>query len=140
MDALRLYQGVLKDHARRPRNCGDLHDAAVIRRGSNPLCGDEVEVGLYPEGETILQVRFRARGCSICVASASLMTEALAGQSLPEALRLAQAMKRWFAVQDGDFPDFPEPLRPLAAVREHPTRGQCVLLAWEALESTLNPD
>ena len=134
-----LYQGVLKDHYLRPRNCGDLHDANVIRRGSNPRCGDDVEVGVYYEGETIRQVRFRGRGCSVCIASASLMTEAVAGKSRDAAHELTAEMKGWFSSGDGNrVPDPPETLRALSAVQDYPARRRCVLLAWEALDDALN--
>jgi nitrogen fixation NifU-like protein len=134
-----LYQGVLKDHYLRPRNCGDLQDANVIRRGSNPRCGDDVEVGVYYQGETIRQIRFRGRGCSVCIASASLMTEAVAGKTRGAAHGLAAEMQRWFSSGDGDqVPDPPESLRALSAVKDYPARRRCVLLAWEALDDALN--
>ena len=133
-----LYQGVLKDHYRSPRNCGDLGDAHVIRRGSNPLCGDDVEVGVYYDDEILRQVRFRARGCSVCIASASLMTEAVAGKSRTAAHELVEEIKRWFSSgESSHIPDPPESLRALSAVRGYPVRRQCVLLAWEALDDAL---
>ena len=139
MTATSLYTDVLKDHYRNPRNCGDLANADVVRRGSNPRCGDEVEVGIYFNGVTIQQVRFRGRGCSVCIASASLMTDAVAGKSRATALRLAEEMKRWFSSGTGDrVPDPPESLRALAAVRSYPVRRRCVLLAWEALDDALD--
>ncbi len=138
MDAPNLYQGVLKDHYRSPRNRGDLHDADVVRRGSNPRCGDDVEVGVYFQGDILRQVRFRGRGCSVCIASASLMTEVVAGRSRGAAHQLAQEMKRWFSSGDGErVPDPPESLRSLSAVRDYPVRRRCVLLAWEALDDAL---
>ena len=97
LSATTLYKGVLQDHFRHPRNCGDLSDADVVRRGTNPRCGDDVEVGIYYEGEMLRQVRFRGRGCSVCIASASLMSEAVAGQNRLAAHQLAQEMKRWFS-------------------------------------------
>jgi nitrogen fixation NifU-like protein len=134
-----LYQDVLKEHYLRPRNCGDLHDADVIRRGSNPRCGDDVEVGIYLEGETVRQVRFRGRGCSVCIASASLMTEAVGGKSRDAARELVAEMKRWFSSGDGNqVPDPPQSLRALSAIQDYPARRRCVLLAWEALDDALN--
>ena len=139
MVASSLYQGVLKDHYRHPRNCGDLGDADVVRRGTNPRCGDDVEVGIYYEGELLRQVRFRGRGCSVCIASASLMTEAVAGKSRRAALQLAEEMKQWFSSGEGSHvPAPPESLRALSAVRDYPARRRCVLLAWEALDDALD--
>lgn len=138
MNAASLYQGVLRDHYRRPRNFGELRDADVIRRGSNPRCGDDVEVGVYFEGDSIRQVRFRARGCSVCIASASLMTEAVAGKNRAAAHALAGEMQRWFSSGEGHtVPDPPESLRALSAVQDYPARRRCVLLAWEALDDAL---
>jgi len=138
LNATTLYQGVLKDHFRYPRNCGDLSDADVVRRGTNPRCGDDVEVGIYYDGEMLRQVRFRGRGCSVCIASASLMSEAMAGKSRRAAHQLAQEMKQWFSSGEGSqVPDPPESLRALSAVRGYPARRRCVLLAWEALDDAL---
>ena len=138
MNATGLYQGVLRDHFRSPRNYGDLSDADIVRRGSNPRCGDDVEVGIYYQGEILRQVRFRGRACSVCIASASLMTEAVAGKSRGAAHQLAEEMKRWFNSGDGDtLPDPPESLQALSAVRDYPIRRRCVLLAWEALDEAL---
>lgn len=139
MDAASLYKGVLKDHYRHPRNCGDLGDADVVRRGTNPRCGDDVEVGIYYEGELLRQVRFRGRGCAVCIASASLMTEAVARKSRRAALQLAEEMTQWFSSGEGSqVPDPPESLRALSAVRGYPARRRCVLLAWEALDDALD--
>jgi len=139
LDAASLYKGVLKDHYRHPRNCGDLGDADVVRRGTNPRCGDDVEVGIYYEGELLRQVRFRGRGCSVCIASASMMTEAVARKSRRAALQLAEEMKQWFNSGEGSqVPDPPESLRALSAVRGYPARRRCVLLAWEALDDALD--
>lgn len=139
MDAASLYKGVLKDHYRHPRNCGDLDDADVVRRGTNPRCGDDVEVGVYYEGEILRQVRFRGRGCSVCIASASMMTEAVARKSRSAALQLAEEMKQWFSAGEGShLPVPPESLLALSAVRDYPARRRCVLLAWEALDDALD--
>jgi len=138
LSATGFYQGVLRDHYRNPRNYADLGGADVVRRGSNPRCGDDVEVGIYCEGDLLKQVRFRGRGCSVCIASASLMTEAVAGKSRVAAHQMADEMKRWFNSGDGSHvPDPPESLRALSAVQGYPARRRCVLLAWEALDDAL---
>ena len=77
MAANTLYKEVLLEHFHQPRNKGGLQGADVLRRGSNPRCGDEIEVGLFLQGDRLERVKFRGRGCSVCIASASLMTEAL---------------------------------------------------------------
>jgi nitrogen fixation NifU-like protein len=138
MSSESLYKDVLLDHYRRPRNRGDLAAAQVVRRGSNPRCGDELEVGVSFEGDNLKKVEFRGRGCSVCLASASLMTEAVTGRSIESAERLYSDLQTWLGgAPQGDSVTLPESLQPLAAVRGHPARRRCVLLAWEALHDAI---
>ena len=90
-----IYKDVLLEHFRHPRNKGELAGAAMIRRGSNPRCGDDIEVGLFLDGDILESVKFRGRGCSLCIASASLMTGAVSGKSRAEAQRLCEQMQSW---------------------------------------------
>ncbi len=131
-----LYRAQLLDHARKPRNRGDLEGADLRCRGSNPRCGDEVELGLYLEDDTLCQLRFRGRGCSICIASASLLTEVATG-SLDDAASLCGAMHDWFAATESEAPAPRPELAPLGPVRAHPARHRCVLLSWDALRQAL---
>lgn len=108
-----------------------------VHRGRNPRCGDDLEIGVDFDGDTLRRVRFRGRGCSICIVSASMMTEAAIGQSREEVRGLTDFMHRWFADGDVQDDDAPELLRPLSLVRKFPARRRCVLLAWEALNETL---
>ncbi len=131
-----LYKQQLLDHARKPRNRGDLDDADRCCRGTNPRCGDDVELGLYLERGNVKQLRFRGRGCSICMASASLLTESATGPA-GDVAALCGAMHQWFADAD---PGAPAPLPELAVlgpVRAHPARHRCVLLSWDALRQAL---
>lgn len=133
-----IYKDVLLEHYRRPRNRGDLADAEVVKRGSNPRCGDDIEVGVNFEGELLQRVVFRGRGCSVCLASASMMTEAVSGKRMDDAEQLYAKMQDWFdpAAQDDKVAPA-ESLQALEAVREHPARRKCVLLSWEALHDAL---
>lgn len=136
-----LYKDVLLDHYRHPRNkCdGELEGADVVRRGSNPRCGDEVEVGLYLQDGRIDRVRFRGRGCSVCIASSSMMTESVSGLQTDEIRQLCRHMRRWFEQGDGEgMAEPPADLEALSAVREYPARRRCVLLPWEALAGALD--
>lgn len=135
-EAAGLYKETLLDHFRRPRNQGDLDGSEVVRRGSNPQCGDEVEVGIRYEGEHLARIAFRGRGCAICIASASMMTEVLTGKRRGDAEKLSASFRYWFD-SPGNAPAPPEPLPALAAVRDYPARRRCVLLAWDALNATL---
>ena len=85
------------DHYKNPRNRVNepMTDASVVERGRNPQCGDEIEVGLYIEDQTIRDIKFRGRGCSICIATASIMTEHIKGQSLTASTELATTTLHW---------------------------------------------
>ena len=85
------------DHYKNPRNRVNepMEDASVVERGHNPQCGDEIEVGLYIEDQTIRNIKFRGRGCSICIATASIMTEHIKGQSLTASTELATTTLHW---------------------------------------------
>jgi len=136
-----LYKQTLLDHFRRPRNRADhaLDDADVVRRGANPRCGDEIEVGLYLDGERIRDVKFRGRGCSVCIASSSMMTDAVSGQRCSDVRQICNDMHTWFEQGDGQaVAEPPDALEALAAVREYPARRRCVMLSWEALGDALD--
>jgi len=114
-----------------------------VRRVSNPLCGDELEIGLDVAGDRIEKVRYRARGCSICIASGSLMTDAVSGGTVRSAKTLSAEMGRWFSrsEQASEPPrDVPELLHALSPVQNYPSRKRCVLLAWEALDAALSAE
>lgn len=132
------YKEALLDHYRNPRNKSDTSDAAVVTRGRNPRCGDDVEIGVDFDGETLSRIRFRGRGCSICMASASMMTEVATGRNRGEARELMDVLNRWFGDDPSAGVEAPQSLRPLSPVRDMPARRRCVLLAWEALGQALD--
>ncbi len=129
-----VYKTVLLDHFHNPRNKGELDSMDSVKRGSNPRCGDEIEVGISADNDVLQSVRFRGRGCSICLASASIMSEYTQGLPIQRASQLVQQMLNWF---DGSEKDAPSDttLAALGAVRQHPARKKCVLLAWVALQT-----
>jgi nitrogen fixation protein NifU and related proteins len=132
------YREALLDHYRHPRNKADTGDAEVVARGRNPRCGDDIEIGVDFDGEILGRIRFRGRGCSICIASASMMTEAASGRNRGEARKLADVVGRWFGDDPAAAAEVPDVLRPLSPVRDMPARRRCVLLAWEALGQALS--
>lgn len=140
MIAEALYKEALLEHYRHPRNrcSGAIHGADAVERGANPRCGDEVEIGVFLQGTAIEEVRFRGRGCSICIASASMMTEAVTGLTVANTRLLCDRMRNWFG-EGESAPDLPLPegLQALVAVRRYPARKKCVLLSWEALGDAL---
>lgn len=136
-----LYKGVMMDHYRAPRNHGDTGASQLTARVDNPLCGDDLEVGITLSGEIIDHALFRARGCAICIASGSMMTETVRGEPVSRAEELAGMMSRWFHGEQREPPeDLPETLKAMTPVRDYPTRSRCVLLAWEALQAALDRD
>lgn len=138
---LDLYQAQLLRHFRKPYNRGHLESANRVARGSNPRCGDELEVGVFLQGETLQMVRFEARGCSICIASASMMTESVEGLQQDKAMELCAQVEEWFCKSTADqnvLPaNLPNTLSPLMTVRTHAARKPCVLLGWQALHRAL---
>jgi nitrogen fixation NifU-like protein len=134
-DAASLYRDVLLDHGNHPRGAGPLPGATHEATAHNALCGDRITLRARVEGPAVVEVRFEARGCLLLQASASLLTEALAGRSLAEALATAAAVD---ALVNGDAPRADlGALEPLRAVREFPARKACVALAWDALRRAL---
>jgi nitrogen fixation NifU-like protein len=132
-----VYKEVLLDHFHNPRNKGELEDMDMVRRGSNPRCGDEIEVGIACHNGVLETVRFRGRGCSICLASASMMTECTSGLKFKQARHLIVSMQQWFNNTNNESPPN-ENLTALTTIRQHPARKKCVLLAWQALDETLD--
>lgn len=128
-----LYKEVILDHYRAPRNKGrlDPHDVALER--NNPLCGDEQELFLRFDGDTVEGIAFEGKGCSISLASASMMTEKVKGLSVKDAAALAESIKRMLAGEEEGNPDDLGDLVSLKGVVKYPVRIKCALLAWNSL-------
>jgi nitrogen fixation protein NifU and related proteins len=135
-----LYQEVILDHSRRPRNFGPAESATGSARGDNPLCGDKVTVYVQVEGGTVRDVRFEGKGCAISTASASLMTESVRGKTVAEAEALFHRFHGVVtAPPDAQIDvDALGKLAALAGVREYPMRVKCASLAWHTLKAALH--
>ncbi|GAB6935244.1 iron-sulfur cluster assembly scaffold protein SufU [Calditerricola yamamurae] len=131
-----LYRQVILDHYQKPRNWGRLDDDAVTVDLNNPTCGDRISLQLRVEGGKVIDVRFTGEGCSISLASASMMTEAIKGKSVDEALALADAFSRLMQRQDVGDIDLGD-LEALQGVSKFPARIKCALLAWKAMQEGL---
>jgi nitrogen fixation NifU-like protein len=132
-----LYQQVILEHNRSPRNHRELPDANRHADGDNPLCGDQIQVWVKVAGDVIEDVGFLGRGCAISQASASVMTTVVKGKTVAEAERLFQA---YHAMLTGDAPADRQVLGKLSAfagVREFPARVKCAILAWHTLHAAL---
>jgi nitrogen fixation NifU-like protein len=135
-----LYQEVILDHNRKPRNFGPLAEATRTADGHNPLCGDKLRVAVRLEGDTIADVRFEGSGCAISKASASLMTESVKGRTVAEADALFEGFHEMVT---GD-PTRTRDTRTLgklavfSGVVEFPMRVKCATLAWHTLRAALH--
>ena len=145
-DLRELYQEVILDHYRSPRNHTPIADATAQADGHNPLCGDRVRVSLTVENGVIRDIGFEGDGCAISTASASLMTEAVKGMAPADAERLflqfqALVMGTDGAQAPGDLDSAAlGKLEVLAGVRDYPVRVKCATLAWHTLQSALAQD
>ena len=141
-DLRELYQDIILDHGRHPRNFHALEHPTHLARGHNPLCGDRVTVYLAVEGERIADVSFEGRGCAISTAAASLMTEVLKGKTIDEARAIFAQFHA--TLTGGTAEALPEALQedaerlePLSGVKAYPVRIKCATLPWHAFEAAL---
>jgi nitrogen fixation NifU-like protein len=134
-----LYQEVILDHNRRPRNFHELPEANRTAEGYNPLCGDRLKIYLRVEDGVIRDIGFLGAGCAISKASASMMTEALKGKSEKEAEKIFEAFHRMVTdTAEGGFdPADLGKLAILEGVRQFPVRVKCASLAWHTLKAAL---
>lgn len=134
-----LYQEVILDHNRKPRNFGTIEHASHHAVGHNPLCGDHINVTLNLAGECIDGVAFQGESCAICKASASMMTVAVKGKTRMDAETLIQ---EFLAMATGkldlDSPNHIGRLAVFAGVRDLPTRVKCAILPWHTLHAAFN--
>lgn len=135
-----LYQQVILDHNKRPRNFRKLEPATHTAEGHNPLCGDQLTIYLSVEGDEVKDVAFEGSGCAISKASASMMTQAVKGKRKAEAEEL---FKEFHSMVTGELDEEQEEndlgnLKIFAGVREFPVRVKCATLPWHTLHAALN--
>jgi nitrogen fixation NifU-like protein len=141
MDLRELYQEVILDHGKNPRNFRRPEDATCEARGNNPLCGDRLQVFLkVGDGGIIEDAAFEGRGCAISVASASMMTEIVKGKSLAQTEDLFERFHAMCTTDDNpeplaEFADDIEKLEVLSGVRQFPMRVKCATLAWHTMNA-----
>ena len=133
-----LYQEMILDHYRRPRNKGEIEnpDETIVMK--NPLCGDEITIQVKRDGDSISDIGFTGRGCSISQASASMMTQLVKGKSVNE-IETLRGRFRDMVMGSGDVDEKSlGSLKALSGVAKFPARVRCALLAWNALEEALD--
>ena len=135
-----LYQEVIVDHNRNPRNFGKLDDANKVLEGFNPLCGDKLTLYIKTNGNNIENIAFDGSGCAISVASASLMTDAMKGKTIEEAEELFTEFHHLITTDDEVDTEHLGKLAALAGVKDYPARVKCASLCWHTLHSAIQGD
>jgi nitrogen fixation NifU-like protein len=139
-DSRNLYQEVILDHNKKPRNWGALADATHKSEGLNPLCGDHIHLSLKLGGEHIEAIQFEGESCAICKASASMMTAAVKGKSRQDAEQMVNEFRDMATgkLDTGATPHHLGRLTVFAGVRDLPTRVKCAILPWHTLHAALH--
>ena len=136
-DLSELYQEVILDHNKRPRNFRTIEGASHRAEGYNPLCGDRLNLWVQLDGDIIKDVAFQGSGCAISKASASLMTDAVKGQTVAQARSLFERFHHVVTTPPDQPVEDLGKLSVLAGVREYPVRVKCASLAWHTLKAAL---
>ena len=129
-----IYRDLLLEHARHPNNCGRLESPDLRATAFNPLCGDELELTLAVSEDIIQDCKTKVRGCSICQASASMMSDLILTKTLQEAEKISKVFTESLSKENEVISESLDSLRPLIALKKHRSRIKCMKLAWDALE------
>ena len=129
-----IYRDLLLEHARHPNNSGRLESPDLRATAFNPLCGDELELTLAVSEDIIQDCKTKVRGCSICQASASMMSDLILTKTLQEAEKISKVFTESLSKETEGISESLDSLRPLIALKKHRSRIKCMKLAWDALE------
>ena len=132
-----LYQEVILDHGKNPRNFGVLEQYTCTAEGNNPMCGDQLTVYIDIKDDVVSDVSYRARGCAISIASASIMSSMIKGRTIEEVHILFDKLHKLCTGQEVAADDDTEKLRVLSGVSEFPTRVKCATMSWHAVDSAI---
>ncbi len=135
-----LYQEIILDHNKNPRNYGTMNDCTHKAEGYNPMCGDHYSIYLKIENDRIIDVRFEGAGCAISKSSASMMTANLKGKTVEEAKKMFSEFQNMMT-SDKPCLEVPEEIctiEPLQGVRDFPTRIKCATLIWHTMNNAIN--
>lgn len=137
-----LYRQVIMDHYKHPRNKGKFEDdESLTIEMNNPTCGDRIFLQFQLNGDIVEDVKFTGEGCSISLASASMMTQAVKGKKISEALAMSELFSDMMLGEDVDMDQFPlEDIEALQGVSKFPARIKCATLAWKAMERVVEEE
>ena len=138
-DSQELYQEIVMDHNRRPRNFGSMTDSTATSEGFNPLCGDQITLFLKVSEDIVEDISFEGVGCAISKSSASMMTEGVKGKSVEETLTVFEAFREMITAKSDGSKDSEilGDLEILKGVAQYPTRIKCATLSWHTLQAAL---
>jgi len=142
MDSKQLYQEVILDHNKKPRNWGTIANASHKAEGLNPLCGDHIWLSLKLEDERVKNIAFEGEGCAICKASSSMMTTNVKGKTVAEAEQMVREFRDMATgkLDIGNLPNHLGRLTVFAGVRDLPSRVKCAILPWHTLQAALHSE
>ena len=129
-----LYRSVIMDHYKKPRNKGQIDDGTLTVDLNNPTCGDSIRLTMNVKDDIIEDAKFDGEGCSISMSSASMMTEAVKGQTVERALEMSQQFSNMMLGEDYEITEDMGDIEALSGVSQFPARIKCATLAWKALE------
>lgn len=129
-----LYRSVIMDHYKNPRNKGVIEDGALTIDMNNPTCGDRIRLTLDIVDDIVKDAKFDGEGCSISMSSASMMTEAIKGKTIEEALKMSDEFSKMMLGEDYQIDEEAGDIEALSGVAKFPARIKCATLAWKALE------
>ncbi|SHM93274.1 MULTISPECIES: Fe-S cluster assembly sulfur transfer protein SufU [Gracilibacillus] len=136
-----LYRQVIMDHYKNPRNRGSLAEESVTIDMNNPTCGDRIELHLQIEDDKVKDAKFEGEGCSISMSSASMMTQAVKGKNVDDALKMSTIFSKMMLGEDLEDVDFDlGDIEALQGVSKFPARIKCATLAWKAMEKAVATD
>jgi nitrogen fixation protein NifU and related proteins len=133
-----LYRQVIMDHYKNPRNKGVLEDGSLTVKMNNPTCGDRIHLTMKVEDGKIMDAKFEGEGCSISLSSASMMTQAIKGKKIEDAMKLSKVFSNMMQGKDYDDELDLGDIEALQGVSKFPARIKCATLAWKAMEKGLN--
>ena len=135
-----LYQEIILDHSKNPKNIGVLDRYTCTAEGNNPMCGDQLTVYVNVKDNIVSDVSYRARGCAISVASASIMSQMIKGKTLEEVNILFDKFHRLCMGEDIEEDEDTETLQALSGVSKFPTRVKCATMSWHAVKEAIHDE